>query len=99
MNNQLIDTFGRRHNNLRINISLDTLNPETFRRLTRRDGLEKVLDGILAAKKAGFHPIKVNAVTIRGVNEVDVVPLAHFARQHGLEMRFIEYMPIGADQW
>ncbi|HYT90757.1 MAG TPA: GTP 3',8-cyclase MoaA [Gemmataceae bacterium] len=83
----------------RINISLDTLNPETFRRLTRRDGLEKVIDGILAAKKAGFQPIKVNAVTIRGVNEADVVPLARFAREHGLEMRFIEYMPIGADHW
>jgi cyclic pyranopterin phosphate synthase len=83
----------------RINISLDTLNPDTFRRLTRRDGLDKVLDGILAAKKAGFHPIKVNAVSIRGVTEAEVVPLAHFARQHGLEMRFIEYMPIGADQW
>src|SRR5437588_11521876 len=55
----------------RINISLDTLNPETFRRLTRRDGLEKVLDGILAAKKAGFDPIKVNAVSIRGVTETD----------------------------
>jgi cyclic pyranopterin phosphate synthase len=83
----------------RINISLDTLDPQQFRQLTRRDGLEKVIDGILAAKRAGFDPIKINAVSIRGVTETAVVPLARFARQHGLQMRFIEYMPIGADQW
>jgi cyclic pyranopterin phosphate synthase len=83
----------------RINVSLDTLSPERFRQLTRRDGLERVVDGILAAKRAGFDPVKVNAVSIRGVTEFEVVPLARFAREHGLEMRFIEYMPIGADQW
>ncbi len=83
----------------RINVSLDTLDPARFRQLTRRDGLEKVLDGIFAAKRAGFQPIKVNAVSIRGITELEVVPLARFARQHGLEMRFIEYMPIGADRW
>jgi GTP 3',8-cyclase len=83
----------------RINVSLDTLEPGRFRQLTRRDGLDKVIEGILAAKRAGFDPVKVNAVTIRGVNEQDVVPLARFAREHGLEMRFIEYMPIGAEQW
>lgn len=83
----------------RINISLDTLNPDRFRQLTRREGLERVIDGILAAKRAGFHPIKINAVSIRGVTEEEVVPLARFAREHGLEMRFIEYMPIGADHW
>jgi cyclic pyranopterin phosphate synthase len=83
----------------RINISLDTLDPERFRQVTRRDGLDKVLDGIFAAKKAGFDPVKVNAVSIRGITEEEVVPLARFARQHGLEMRFIEYMPIGADNW
>ena len=83
----------------RINVSLDTLSPERFRQLTRREGLEKVLAGILAAKRAGFEPIKVNAVSIRGITEAEVVPLARFAREHGLEMRFIEYMPIGADQW
>src|ERR1700704_1731248 len=66
----------------RINVSLDTLNPERFRQLTRRDGLEKVIAGILAAKKAGFHPIKINAVSIRGVTEAEVVPLARFAREH-----------------
>jgi cyclic pyranopterin phosphate synthase len=83
----------------RINISLDTLDPDKFRVLTRRDGLEKVLEGILAARQAGFDPVKVNAVSIRGFTETEVVPLARFARQHGLEMRFIEYMPIGAEQW
>src|SRR6185295_10802432 len=51
------------------------------------------------AKKAGFEPIKINAVSIRGVTEFEVVPMARFAREHGLEMRFIEYMPIGADHW
>jgi cyclic pyranopterin phosphate synthase len=83
----------------RINISLDTLDPEQFRRLTRRDGLERVLEGIEAAKRAGFAPIKINAVSLRGITESQVVPLAHFARRHGLDLRFIEYMPIGADQW
>jgi cyclic pyranopterin phosphate synthase len=83
----------------RINVSLDTLDPGRFRQLARRDGLERVLAGIHAARAAGFDPVKVNAVIIRGVNEQDVVPLARFARQHGLEMRYIEYMPIGADQW
>src|ERR1051325_405335 len=53
----------------RINVSLDTLRPDVFRQLTRRDGLENVLEGIQAAKSAGFHPIKVNAVSIRGVTE------------------------------
>jgi cyclic pyranopterin phosphate synthase len=83
----------------RINVSLDTLDPGRFRQLTRRDGLEKVVEGILAAKRAGFDPVKVNAVSIRGVTEPEVVPLARFAREHGLELRFIEYMPIGADSW
>jgi cyclic pyranopterin phosphate synthase len=83
----------------RINISLDTLDPERFRQLTRRPGLEKVLAGIHAARQAGFQPIKINAVSIRGISEHEVVPLARFAREYGLEMRFIEYMPIGADHW
>jgi cyclic pyranopterin phosphate synthase len=83
----------------RMNVSLDTLDPGRFRELTRRDGLERVIDGILAAKRAGFAPIKVNAVSIRGYAELDAVPLARFAREHGLEMRFIEYMPIGAEPW
>ena len=83
----------------RLNVSLDTLDPHRFRQLARRDGLEKVIEGVLAAKQAGFQPIKMNAVSIRGITEFEVVPLAQFARSHGLEMRFIEYMPIGADHW
>ena len=83
----------------RINLSLDTLDPVRFRLLARRDGLERVLAGIAAARKAGFDPVKVNAVVIRGTNDQDVVPLARYAREHGLEMRFIEFMPIGADPW
>jgi cyclic pyranopterin phosphate synthase len=83
----------------RINISLDTLDPGRFREVSRRDGLEQVLAGIDAAKRAGFHPIKINAVSIRGLTERDVVPLAHYARDNGLEMRYIEYMPIGGAAW
>ncbi len=83
----------------RINVSLDTLRPETFRQLTRRDGLDKVLEGIEAVKEAGFDPVKINAVSIRGVTESEVVPLVRYARANGLELRFIEYMPIGADHW
>jgi cyclic pyranopterin phosphate synthase len=83
----------------RLNISLDTLDPGRFRAISRRDGLEDVLAGIDAARRVGFAPIKLNAVIIRGVNEMDVVPLARYARAGGLEMRYIEYMPIGAEQW
>lgn len=83
----------------RINVSLDTLDADRFRQLSRRDGLDKVLAGIAAAKKAGFDPVKINAVSIRGVTEHEVLPLARYARDNGLELRFIEYMPIGADQW
>lgn len=84
----------------RINVSLDTLDPGRFRELTRRDGVEQVVEGILAAKAAGFQPVKINAVAIKGMNEADVVPLAEFSREHGLELRFIEYMPLDAGhQW
>jgi cyclic pyranopterin phosphate synthase len=83
----------------RINISLDTLDPQRFREVSRRDGLEQVLAGIEAAKQAGFAPIKLNAVSIRGLTDADAAPLARFAREQGMEMRFIEYMPIGAEAW
>ena len=72
----------------RINISLDTLNPDRFRQLVRRDGLDRVLAGIAAAKRAGFHPIKVNAVSIRGFTEQEVVPLARYARANGPGVTF-----------
>jgi cyclic pyranopterin phosphate synthase len=83
----------------RLNVSLDTLDPGRFRQLARRDGLDEVLAGIDAALAAGFDKIKVNAVVIRGANDQDVVPLARYARDRGLEMRYIEYMPIGAEPW
>jgi GTP 3',8-cyclase len=83
----------------RINVSLDTLDAGRFFELSRRDGLPQVLTGLEAAKRAGFGPIKVNAVAIRGFIEHDAVPLAQFCRENGFELRFIEYMPIGADVW
>lgn len=84
----------------RINVSLDTMDPRKFEDLTRRTGFEQVIEGILAAKAAGFDPVKVNAVAIRGVTEDDVVPLGRFCRDRGLELRFIEYMPLDAgDRW
>jgi len=83
----------------RLNVSLDTLDPGRFRLLTRRDGLPQILAGLAAAKRAGFDPVKVNAVVIRGANDADVVPLARYCRDLGFELRFIEYMPIGADAW
>ncbi len=81
----------------RLNISLDSLRPETFRRITRRDGFQRVLEGIFAAQRAGFRKIKINAVAIAGITEEEVVPFGHFARQHDLEVRFIEFMPLDAD--
>jgi cyclic pyranopterin phosphate synthase len=82
----------------RLNVSLDTLDPERFRALARRDGVEQVVEGLLAAKAVGFT-VKVNAVAIRGFVEHDAAPLARFCREHGFELRFIEYMPIGAEPW
>jgi cyclic pyranopterin phosphate synthase len=81
----------------RLNISLDALREEVFEEIARRPGLHKVLEGIQAAIDAGFKRIRLNAVSIRGLTETEIVPLAHFARQHGLELRFIEYMPLDAD--
>ena len=84
----------------RINVHLDTLDPEKFERITRRDEFGKVMEGIFACKRLGFDPIKINAVAVRGLIEDDLVPLAEFAREHGFELRFIEFMPLDADgQW
>ncbi len=81
----------------RLNVSLDALSPEKFREITRRDGYERVIGGIHAAKRVGFDSIKINAVAIRGLTEDEVVPFGHFARETGCEVRFIEYMPLDAD--
>jgi cyclic pyranopterin phosphate synthase len=80
----------------RVNVSLDTLRRERFVEITRRDELERVLDGIEAAKEAGFGPVKVNAVIERGVNDDEIVDLATYGREHDVEVRFIEFMPLDA---
>jgi len=81
----------------RINVSLDSLRPEVFRELTRRDDLHQVIAGIDAALDAGLDPVKVNCVVMRGVNDGEVVDLAGFARDRGIGLRFIEFMPLDAD--
>jgi cyclic pyranopterin phosphate synthase len=78
----------------RVNISLDTLDPEKFHRLTRWGHLEDVWAGIRAAEEAGLAPIKLNAVIVRGYNEADVVDLARLTYQHAWQVRFIEMMPF-----
>lgn len=78
----------------RVNVSLDTLSRERFHRLARRDRFPEVLAGIAAARAAGLAPIKVNAVLMRGFNDDEVVPLARWARDENLELRFIEWMPL-----
>jgi cyclic pyranopterin phosphate synthase len=78
----------------RVTISLDSLRPEVFRRMTGVDVLGRVLEGVRAARRVGLTPIKVNAVIVRGHNDEEVVDMAAFAREHGLVMRFIEYMPL-----
>jgi cyclic pyranopterin phosphate synthase len=80
----------------RINVSLDTLDRERFRRLTHRDRLDDVLAGLRAAHDAGLTPVKVNAVLLRGINEDDAVPLLDFCLEHGYQLRFIEQMPLDA---
>ncbi len=81
----------------RVNISLDSLRPDRFREMTLRDGLHRVLDGIVAAKEAGLSPVKVNVVVMRGVNEDEVLDFAAFGRSEGVEVRFIEFMPLDAE--
>ncbi len=80
----------------RVNISLDTLRPEVFAALTGRDELDRVLAGVDAALAAGLEPVKVNTVVIRGVNDGEIGALATWARDVGVELRFIEFMPLDA---
>jgi cyclic pyranopterin phosphate synthase len=82
----------------RVNISLDTLSEEVFQKISRREGLGRVLAGIAAAQQVGFAQIRLNAIAIHGLTEEEIVPLARFARERGLELRFIEYMPLDAEQ-
>ena len=81
----------------RINVSLDTLKRDRFIELTRRDELDSVLEGIDAAVAAGFDKVKVNAVVMAGVNDDEIADLARFGRDHRVEMRYIEFMPLDAD--
>jgi GTP 3',8-cyclase len=84
----------------RINVSLDSLIPERFFAMTRRDELHNVLAGITEAKAAGFDPVKINTVVERGTNDDEIIALAQFGRDNGVEVRFIEFMPLDAtNEW
>ncbi len=83
----------------RVNVSLDTLRPEVFARITRRPGLARVLEGIDAARRVGLDPIKVNVVVMRGVNDGELLDFASFAEEGGYEVRFIEFMPAEEEAW
>ena len=80
----------------RINVHLDTLDRERFQQITRRDEIDKVLAGLALCKKLGYSKIKINAVAVKNLVEPDVVPLARFARENGFEVRYIEFMPLDA---
>jgi GTP 3',8-cyclase len=84
----------------RINISCDTLKPDRFAAITGRDALDDVLRGIDAALEAGLDPVKINCVLVRGVNDDEVLDFAALGRSKGVEVRFIEWMPLdGGGQW
>lgn len=79
----------------RINVHLDTLDRARFQQITRRDDFDKVLDGIETARRIGYR-IKINAVAVKNLVEADIVPLARFGRERGIEIRYIEFMPLDA---
>jgi cyclic pyranopterin phosphate synthase len=79
----------------RVNVSIDTLDPDRFRRITRWGSLDEVWAGIAAAERAGLTPLKLNAVVVRGFNETDVTPIARLTLEHDWQVRFIEMMPFG----
>jgi cyclic pyranopterin phosphate synthase len=82
----------------RLNVSLDSLNPDTFSKITRGGDLARVLEGLDAAEKAGFPPPKINVVIMRGVNDDEVMSFAEMTRRRGNSIRFIEYMPVVQDE-
>jgi cyclic pyranopterin phosphate synthase len=82
----------------RLNVHLDTLDRDRFIRITRRDDLDKVLNGIAIARRLGFGPIKLNAVAVKNLIEPDIVPIARYCRDNGIEPRFIEFMPLDSQQ-
>ena len=81
----------------RLNVSLDTLSEATFEKISRRRGLQKVIDGIDAAIEAGFERTRLNAIAMKDLTESEIIPLATFARNRDLELRFIEFMPLDAE--
>jgi cyclic pyranopterin phosphate synthase len=80
----------------RLNVSLDSLDPQRFREITNGGKLEKVIDGLMAARAAGFNPIKINTVLMRGINDDEAENLVAFCIKHGFTLRFIETMPVGS---
>ena len=82
----------------RLNISLDTLDENVFEKISRRKGLKKVLEGIDAAIESGFEKIRLNAIAIKDLTETEIVPLVKFSLEKKLELRFIEFMPLDAEQ-
>jgi GTP 3',8-cyclase len=80
----------------RLNVHIDTLDRERFLKITRRDDLDKVLEGLRIAKQLGYSRIKLNAVAVKNLVEPDIVPLARFARENDFEVRYIEFMPLDA---
>jgi cyclic pyranopterin phosphate synthase len=78
----------------RINVHLDTLDRERFRKITRRDDLHRVLEGIETCRELGFGPIKINVVAVKNLIEPDIVPMAQYGRERGIEIRYIEFMPL-----
>lgn len=82
-----------------INVSLDTLQSDRFRKITLRDGFYLVMDAIDYALDAGYLPVKVNCVVMRGVNEDEIVDFVRLTRDRSIEVRFIEFMPFGGNRW
>jgi cyclic pyranopterin phosphate synthase len=78
----------------RINVHLDTLDRERFKQITRRDDFERVMEGIEACRRLGYGPIKINVVAVKNLIEPDIVPMARFGREQGIEIRYIEFMPL-----
>lgn len=78
----------------RINVHLDTMDPEAYRRITRRNAFDRVIHGLQVAKELGFGPVKINAVAVKDQSEQDLVDLARFGRESGMQVRFIEFMPL-----
>ncbi len=80
----------------RINIHLDTLDRDRFKQITRRDEFDRVMEGIETCRRLGFDPIKINVVAVKNLIEPDIVPMARFGRERGIEIRYIEFMPLDA---